>query len=246
MIDIFEHEQLDDLQNSYFIIQKKDGFKFGTDAVLLADFAKDCGENKILDLCSGTGIVGILLAAKTKASSIYGLEIQEDMWEMSCRSVKYNNLQNRIIPVCGDLKSCRSFFEPHSFGCVTCNPPYMKYNSAIKNIPVGKMISRHECMCNIDDVVNAAADMLKYHGNLYMVHRPSRLADIICAMRMYSIEPKSIRFVHSHFGKEPILVLIKGSYRGGPELKIIPPLYIYDENGNYTKELDIIYNRKEY
>lgn len=241
-VDIFEDEQLDDLQNSYYIIQKKEGFKFGTDAVLLADFAKECSRGNVLDLCSGTGIVPILLAAKTSAPRISCLEIQKDMWEMSCRSVEYNGLRERISPVCGDLKNCRSFFEPHSFNCVTCNPPYMKYNSAIKNIPEGKMIARHEYMCDINDVVKAAADMLVYRGSFCMVHRPMRLTDIICAMRENNIEPKCMRFVHSGFGKEPVLVLIRGAYRGGAELKILPPMYIHDENGKYTKELDIIYS----
>ncbi len=244
MVDILENEQLDDLQNRYFIIQKNDGFKFGTDAVLLADFAKSCNGKRILDLCAGTGIVGILLAAKTKAHEIYGLEIQEDMWEMSCRSVRYNNLEDRVKPICGDLKACKKFFKAHSFDCVTCNPPYMRLDTALKNIPHSKMVSRHEVLCDIEDVVKAAADMLKYHASLYMVHRPSRLADIFCAMREHSVEPKTLRFVHSHFDKEPVLVLIKGSYKGGPGMNIMPPLYIYDENGNYTEELDIIYNTK--
>lgn len=241
MNNLSENEVLDDLQNSYYIIQKNDGFKFGTDAVLLSDFAKDCGKNKILDLCSGTGIIPILLAAKTNAQEIYGLEIQEEMWEMSCRSVKYNKLEDRVKPVLGDLKNCKKLFTPHSFGAVTCNPPYMKSGSNVKNIPESIMISRHECMCDIEDVIKAAADMLTFKGSFYMVHRPSRIADIICAMRKFSVEPKLIRFVHPYEGKEPVLVLIKGTYHGGSDLKIMPPMYIYEKDGRYTEELDIIY-----
>ena len=166
------------------------------------------------------------------------------MWEMSCRSVEYNKLSERIKPVCGDLKNCKEIFTPHSFDAVTCNPPYMKSGANVKNIPESIMISRHECMCDIEDVIKAAADMLKFKGSFYMVHRPSRLADILCAMRKFLLEPKIIRFVHPYIGKEPVLVLVKGVYHGGNDLKIMNPMYIYDENGNYTQELDIIYNAK--
>jgi len=234
---ILDNEQLDDLNNSYFIIQKKDSFKFGTDAVLLADFAKK-SKGRILDLCSGTGIVPVLLAAKTSSNEIFGLEIQKDMWEMSVRSVEYNNLTDRITMVHGDLKE--RHFTPHSFDNVTCNPPYMKVGANVKCELDTKTVSRQEYLCNIDDVMRASADMLKFHGTLYMVHRPSRLADILIAMKKYSIEPKQIRLVHPSFGKEPVLVLIKGVYHGGEELRVMPPMFIY-ENGEYTDELKQIY-----
>ena len=142
------------------------------------------------------------------------------------------------------MENCKEIFTPHSFDAVTCNPPYMKSGSNVKNIPESIMISRHECMCNIEDVIKAAADMLIFKGSLYMVHRPSRIADIICAMRKFSIEPKLIRFVHPYDGKEPVLVLVKATYHGGSDLKIMPPMYIYEKDGKYTKELDIIYNGK--
>ncbi len=242
---ISENEVIDDLQNSYYIIQKRDGFKFGTDAVLLADFAKDCPRGKVLDLCSGTGIVPILLAAKTNLTDIFGLEIQNEMWEMACRSVSYNNLEGRVKMVCGDLKRCRDLFELHSFNSVTCNPPYMKMGANITNVPRSIMISRHEYMCDIEDVVCAAADMLRFHGSLYMVHRPSRLTDILYVMRKHEVEPKLIRFVYSACGKSPVLVLVKGSYKGGCDLKVLPPLVMHDENGNYSDEMNIIYGRKE-
>lgn len=236
---ILDNEQLDDLNNSYFIIQKKDSFKFGTDAVLLADFAKG-NRGRILDLCSGTGIVPILLAAKTKSNEIFGLEIQEDMWEMSLRSVSYNKLDDRVFMKHGDLKECKAHFNPHSFDTVTCNPPYMKVGKNVTCELDTKTVSRHELLCNIDDVVRASAEMLRFHGNLYMVHRPSRLADILISMKKYSIEPKQLRFVHPKFGKEPVLVLIKGTYHGGEELKVLPPMFIY-ENDEYTDELKEIY-----
>lgn len=241
---ILDNEQLDDLQNGYFILQKKDSFKFGTDAVLLSDFAKGCKKNSILDLCTGTAIVPILLLNKTDAKKIVGLEIQEDMCEMARRSVEYNNLGDRLQIICGDLKKCKTYFTPHSFDAVTCNPPYMKVDANVKNELDAKTVARHECLCNIFDVANAAADMLRFHGELYMVHRPSRLADIIFAMRQAHIEPKIIRFVHPTFGKAPVLVLIKGVYHGGQELQILPPMYIYGDDGEYTDELKEIYSVK--
>ncbi len=239
---ILDDELIDDLQNSYYILQKKNSFKFGTDAVLLADFAKDGAGARVLDLCTGTGIVAILLAAKTDAAEIYGIEIQEDMADMASRSVEYNNLTSRVKMVHGDLKEAEKYFKPHSFDTVTCNPPYMKLGKNIKNELSAKMIARHECLCTLDDVVRTAAGMLKYHGSFYMVHRPSRLIDIISTMRAHSLEPKVLRFVHPYAAKEPVMVLVKGVYQGGEELRILPPLNIYNECGEYCDELKQIYS----
>ena len=241
-----EGEALDDLQlNNLYIIQKQSGFKFGTDAVLLSDFAKTSKANKILDLCTGSGIIPLLLSAKTNAEVIKGLEIQEDIAEMARRSVLMNKLSDRVEIKTGDLKSCTEFFTPHSFDTVTINPPYMKADAHLKNITDSKTIARHEVMCTLADCVKACADMLKFHGNMFMIHRPKRLFDISEEMKKNGIEPKTIRFVHPSFGKEPTMVLIHGSYKGGAELKVLPPLYMYDESGSYTAEILKIYGREE-
>ena len=240
-----EGEALDDLQlNNLFIIQKQDGFKFGTDAVLLSDFAKGAKADKILDLCTGSGIIPLLLSAKTKASEIKGLEIQEHVSKMAQRSVLMNNLSDRVEILTGDLKNVTDFFTPHSFDTVTINPPYMKADAHLKNITDTKTIARHEVMCSLADCVKASANMLKFHGNFFMIHRPKRLFDISEEMKKNGIEPKTIRFVHPTFGKEPTMLLIHGSYKGGAELKVLPPLYMYDENGNYTDEILKIYGRE--
>lgn len=241
---LLENEALDDLQiNNLYIIQKKTGFKFGTDAVLLSDFAKDIKADKILDLCTGSGIIPLLLSAKTKASKICGLEIQEDISDMAKRSVIYNELCDRVFIQQGDLCDVKNYYEPHSFDTVTINPPYMKADSHIKNSIDSKTIARHEVLCTLSDCVKACADMLKFRGNLFMIHRPKRLIDIIEELRAKQIEPKCLRFVHSKAELEPSMVLIHGVYQGGSELKILPPLILQNEDGSETKELKKIYGK---
>lgn len=238
-----DNELLDDLQNGYYIIQRSDGFKFGIDAVLLADFAK-CRAKRAIDLCTGTGIIPILLAAKTKIAHIDGVEIQPEFAEMADRSVKYNNLQDRIFIHECDLKDAPSQFGKSSYDLVTVNPPYMKAGSGEVNAGDSKSIARHEILCSLDDVVRVSSELLLPQGKFFMVHRPLRLVDIFCSMRKYKIEPKKIRYVAPKQDKEPNLVLIYGLKSGNPELKTLPTLYVYDEYGNYSKEIDEIYGRR--
>lgn len=241
---ILDNEALDDLQlEGLMLIQKKDGFKFGIDAVLLSDFAKDAPSKCTLDLCTGTGIVPLLLSAKTKTAKIYGLEIQQDIADMAKRSVEYNKLSERVEIKCGDLKEAHKIYHKGSFDKITCNPPYMKNNSALKNTTDTKTISRHEIMCTLEDVISASAALLCSKGRFFMVHRPSRLADIMYLMRKYRLEPKRLRLIAPSMGKAPNLLLIEGMKDGGAELKCEPTLYIYDSNGNYSEEINKIYNR---
>lgn len=241
---LIENEALDDLQiNNLYIIQKKTGFKFGTDAVLLSDFAKGIKADKILDLCTGSGIIPLLLSAKTKASRICGLEIQAEICDMAKRSVEYNGLSDRVFIQQGDLCDVKSYFKPHLFDAVTINPPYMKADSNIKNNIDSKTVARHEVLCTLSDCVKACADMLRFHGNLFMIHRPKRLIDIIEELRANRIEPKCLRFVHSKAELEPSMVLIHGVYQGGSELKILPPLILQNEDGSETDELKKIYGK---
>ena len=241
---IYSDEQLDDLQlNNLFLIQKKSGFRFGVDAVLLSDFAKNTASKQTLDLCTGTGIVPILLSAKTKTPKICGLEIQPDVADMAKRSVEYNSISERVQITQGDLKDAVSIYGKRSFDKITCNPPYVKNNSAIKNETDTITISRHEVLCDLEDVIRVSAQLLIPKGRFYMVHRPSRLADIMCLMRQYKIEPKKLRFVAPRKGKEPNLLLVEGMFGGGEELKLMEQLYIFDENGDYSEEVNKIYNR---
>lgn len=238
-------ECLDDLQNGLFIIQKQNGFKFGIDAVLLSDFAKDTRSKNTLDLCTGTGIVPLLLSVKTDTPRICGLEIQSEIAQMAKRSVEYNKIGKRVEIVEGDLKNAVEIYGRCSFDKITCNPPYMKKGTAVRNEIDTKSISRHEVMCTLDDIMRVSRELLVSKGRLFMIHRPSRLADILCAMRKYRIEPKRIRFIHPEVNKAPNLVLAEGMKDGGEELKFLPPLYVYNEDGTYTEEIDIIYGRNK-
>lgn len=238
-------EQLDDLQiGGLFIIQKKNGFRFGVDAVLLSDFAKGGASKRTLDLCTGTGIVALLLSAKTRTPKICALEIQHDIADMARRSVEYNSLSERIEITEGDLKNAVKIYGKRSFDKITCNPPYIKSDSAIKNESDSVAVSRHELLCTLEDVIKASSELLIPKGRFYMVHRPSRLADIFCLMRRYKLEPKRLRLVAPRPGQAPNLALIEGMYCGGEELRVMNELYIFDENGNYSEETDRIYGRQ--
>lgn len=236
-------ECLDDLQNGLFIIQKQNGFKFGVDAVLLSDFAKDARSANTLDLCSGTGIVPLLLAAKTKTKNIYGLEIQTDVAEMAQRSVEYNDLGERVYITQGDLKNAPEIYGKGRFDKITCNPPYMKCGRGAQNDTDTMSVSRHEVLCTLDDILRVSAQLLVPKGRIFMVHRPMRLADIMCTMRKYRIEPKRLRFVHPSYNKAPNMLLVEGMLQGGDELKLMPPLYVYNEDGTYSEEINKIYGR---
>ena len=237
-------ENVDDLQlKGLYLIQKKDGFKFGIDAVLLSDFAQVKKKHRVMDLCTGTGIVPFLIYGKYEPQSIYVLEIQPDMTEMAERSVKLNSLDNNIKFINGDLKDIDSLKKLDRFDVVTVNPPYKLNNSWILN-PLDKLaIARHEVLCNLEDVIAASRVLLKDNGRMFIVHRPERLADIFTLMRKYKIEPKRVKMVHPKMGKAPNIVLVEGQRDGGAYLKWEAPLYVYDENGKYTKEIDQIYGR---
>ncbi|MDD6215095.1 MAG: tRNA1(Val) (adenine(37)-N6)-methyltransferase [Firmicutes bacterium] len=241
---IREDESIEDLQLGQLkIIQKKNGFRFGVDAVLLANYAKDIRSAKTLDLCTGNAIVPVLMSHKTQTPLICGIEIQKEVFSMAERTVRLNGLSKRVRLNCGDINDAEKFYKKREFDVITCNPPYIPCGTAVKNDLDTKVIARHEVLCSLEDVIRVSAKLLKQQGHLVMVHRPSRLADIIYLMRCYEIEPKRVRFVHNKIGTEPTLILIDGMYKGGKELRIAPPLYLFDENGEETEELKRIYER---
>jgi len=211
--------------------------------VLLANFAKVKNKHTVIDLCSGTGIIPFILAGKTEAKSITGLEIQEDMVEMAHRSIKINSLEDRVGFVHGDLKDIELLKSFQKADVVTVNPPYKLKNSGILNPKDKNAIARHEVLCTLEDVIAASRILLKDNGRLFMVHRPERLADILCTMRKYKIEPKTIRMVHPNTKKAPNIVLVEGQRDGGAYLKFEPPLYVYKDEGGYSEEIDEIYGR---
>ncbi len=242
-MELKENERIDDLQfKGLKIIQNKNGFCFGIDAVLLSDFAKGIKPKAtVVDFCTGTGIIPILLSGKTAANKIYGIEIQEDVAEMAHRSVEMNELQEKIEIVNRDLNNIKDIICAGSVDAVTVNPPYKKRGSGIINEKDTKTISRHEISCTLEDIIKESARILKSGGSMYMIHKSERLVDALCSMRKEKIEPKRIRFIHPSIGQAPNLVLIEGVRSGGNFLKIENPLYVYDTEGNYTEEIKKIY-----
>jgi tRNA1Val (adenine37-N6)-methyltransferase len=236
-------ESLNDLQNGYMLIQKDDGFKFGVDAVLLADFADVKNKDKVVEMGTGTGIIPILLCAKKQAENVTALEIQEDMAEMAQRSMKYNKLEERVKVLHMDMKEAPEKLGKALYDCAVTNPPYVRKEGGIPNPQETKAIARFELACTLREVVATAKALLRPAGKLFMVHRADRLVDILYEMRVQGLEPKRLRFVHSSVGKRPHLILIEGARGGRPELRLMDPLYIYDEKGQYTKEIDDIYGR---
>lgn len=235
-------ERLDDLQrNQYKIIQNPSKFCFGMDAVLLSGFAKIKPEERALDLGTGTGIIPILLEGKSQGKHFSALEIQEESAEMAKRSVKLNQLQDKIDIVIGDIKEASKIFGMASFDVVTTNPPYMNDNHGLKNPDLPKAIARHEILCNLEDVIREGAKVLKENGRFYMVHRPFRLVEIINFLTKYKLEPKRMKLVHPYIDKEPNMVLIEAVKGGKSMVKIEPPLIVYKEPNVYTQEIYEIY-----
>ena len=238
-------ERLDDLQiNGYEIIQHPGKFCFGMDAVLLANFAcvkqKECA----LDLGTGTGIIPILLTAKTEGMHFTGLEIQEESADMARRSVVHNHLEEKVDIVTGDIKEAAELFGPASFDVITTNPPYMIGHHGIENPSDAKAIARHEVLCDLNDILRERARILKPRGRFYMVHRPFRLAEILSKMIQVRIEPKRMRMVHPFVHKEPNMVLIEGMRGANSRMRVEPPLIVYKEQGVYSEELLLEYAMK--
>ncbi|MBD7913905.1 tRNA1(Val) (adenine(37)-N6)-methyltransferase [Clostridium sp. Sa3CUN1] len=245
-INLLEDESIDDLQlDNLLLIQKKQGFRFGVDAVLLSNFANVKNRHRVIDLCTGTGIVPFLIYGKYKPKEIIGVEIQEDMVEMANRSSKYNEVENIVKFINADLKDTGFLKSLGTFDVLTVNPPYKLNNSGILNPDDKLAIARHEILCNLEDVIRASRRLLKDNGRMYIVHRPERLIDIFELMRKYKIEPKRVQMIHPKVNKAPNIVLVEGQRDGGAYLKWEAPLYVYNEDGTYTKEINKIYGREE-
>lgn len=237
--------RIDDLGiNNLKILQNPEYFCFGVDAVLLSDFAKSMRNNcNVLDIGTGNGIIPLLLSAKCNCKHITGLEIQTNLANLAKENVTFNNLNDKISIVNDDIKNAKNIFKPNTFDVVISNPPYKKQNSGIVNDNKYIQIAKHEVLCTLEDIISQCQYLLNDKGQLYMVHRPDRLVDIFTLMRKYKIEPKLLRYVHSKQDQPPVLVLIKGVINAKPFLKTLSPLIIYDNNGNYTQEINMIYGK---
>lgn len=237
-----ENERIDDLErNGYRIIQDPERFCFGMDAVLLSGFARVKDGASVLDLGTGTGIIPILLEAKTGAAHLTGLEIQPDSADMARRSVALNGLEDKIDIVTGDIKEAGSLFDAASFDVITCNPPYMIGKHGIANPQDAKAIARHEILCTLEDVISQTARLLKPGGNFYLVHRPFRLAEIMVFLSKYKLEPKRMQLVYPYVDKEPNMVLLEANRGGRPRMTVEKPLIVYQKPGVYMPEIYDIY-----
>lgn len=245
-IPIKENERIDDLQyKDLKIIQETDGFCFGIDSILLSDFAKNIKKNsKVADLGTGTGIIGLLLCKKTNLAEMTGIEIQEDVANMAERSIKLNNLEEKFRIINSNINEIfsKKLLEKNVFDVVVMNPPYKEVGTGEINENEKKLISRHEIKANLSDFIKTASGLLKDKGELYIVHKPERMPDIIQKLRENKIEPKELRVVYSNKNSEASLILIKAVKGGKKFLKIDRPLYIYNESGQYSDEIKKIYN----
>lgn len=241
-VTLKENERIDDLnRNNLKIIQDPGRFCFGMDAVLLTGFVKVKEGAKVLDMGTGTGIIPILISAKTAASHITALEIQEESADMATRSILLNDLQDKIDVVNGDIKEAAEIFGKASFDAVTCNPPYMIGQHGLRNPDSAMAIARHEVLCTFDDVAKNAAAVLKPGGKFFLVHRPFRLAEIFATLMKYKLEPKRMQLVYPYVDKEPNMVLIEAVKSGKSRLTVEKPLIIYKESGVYTDDIYDIY-----
>ena len=235
---IKDYERIDDLQlKGLRIIQDPKRFCFGIDAVLLSDYVKVKKGGRVLDLCTGSGIIPILLSAKSEASNISAIEIQKESVEMARRSVLLNDLQDKIDIFEGDINDYDSFIPRSSIDVVTCNPPYMIGGHGLTNDADYKTMARHEISCTLEDVIRVSAEVLKPAGELFMIHRPFRLSEIMCKLTEYGLEPKRMRLVHPYADKEPNMVLIMAKRGAKPRLTVEKPLIVYSKPGVYTEEI---------
>lgn len=249
-MEIRKNERIDDLGiNDLKIIQNKEYFCFGTDSVLLANFVKsENSNNVILDLCSGSGVIPIILSAKKKYKKIFGVELQSEMYDLFDRNIKINNLEDSIISInenVKDIKDIRkkitSIMEKDKIDIITCNPPYKEIGTGLTTNHDVKTIAKCEVMCNLEDIFITSSKLLGKGGKLYLVHKPERLSDLIYFGRKYNLEAKEIRFVYPKINKKPSIVLISYRKDGGNETKVLEPLIEYNDDMSFTDEIYRIY-----
>lgn len=237
-------ERIDDLElKGLKIIQNPDWFCFGIDAVLLSGFSRVKTGDRVVDLGCGTGIIPLLLYGKYNPLEIHGVEIQKDVANMARRSIELNSLEEKIKIYEGDIKDCFNEIGINKYDVVVSNPPYQKYNCGLISPQDKKAISRHEILIKLDELIFSASRLSKGGGRFYLIHRPERLNDIILSLSKNKFTPKRIRFVHPYVNKKPTMVLIEAVKGGGEFLNIEEPLYVYNEDGSYTEEINRIYGR---
>lgn len=244
VVNLKEDERLDYLlAEKLRIIQSPSVFAFSLDAVLLARFVYvPIQRGNLIDLCSGNGVIPLFLSARTKGK-ITGVELQERLFDMAVRSIRYNGLEERIHMVHGNIKDMPKQLGYGKYDVVTCNPPYFPTpESGVINLNEHLAIARHEIHCTLEDALKVSSDLVRQGGKVAFVHRPGRLTDMLSLMRKYRLEPKRIQLVHPKEGKEANTLLVEAIKDGSPDLKILPPIIVYNEKNEYTKEIrEILY-----
>lgn len=252
-LELKDNERIDDLElNGLKIIQNKEYFCFGMDSILLANFVEsNNSKNIIIDFCSGSGVIPIIISAKKKYKEIVGIELQNEMFDLLERNVYLNGLNDKIIPIQCDIKDVKALkkgiltrYNRDNVDIIVCNPPYKKIGTGVQNENTVKYIARHEEKCSLEDIFSSASRLLRSRGKLYLVHKPDRLVDLLAEARKYNLEPKKIRFVHPRFKKNASIVLIEYIKDSGSELSVQNPLIEYDDDGKYTDEIYSIYGKK--
>lgn len=238
-------ERIDDLGiKNLKIIQNKNYFCFGTDSVLLANFVEsNSSKNVILELCSGAGVIPLIMSAKKKYSKIFGVELQDEMFDLFKRNVEYNKLEEKITPIKENIKNVGNIkkYLSKEVDVIVVNPPYKQMGTGILHEKDVKNIARHEIECTLEDVFESSLKLLKHKGKLYIVHKPERLADLLVIARKYKFEPKKIQFIYPRIDLKPSIVLIEYTKDGGNELKILEPLIEYNSDNTYTEQFLKIY-----
>ncbi len=242
-----DNERLDDLQcNGYKLLQNTACFCFGIDAVLLSSFTQVEENNMLLDMCTGNGVIPILIKGKNPEKKVHytGIEIQEISYILANKNIVLNGLTQDIHIIKGNVNNLKELVGNTLYDVVTCNPPYMNENHGIINPQSAKAIARHELLCTLEDIIREASKHLKVKGHLYMVHRPRRLVELFLLMEQYHLEPKVIRMVHPYVDKDANMVLIEAVKCGNRQLQTLPPLIVYNRDGSYTNDLLQMYNEK--
>lgn len=245
-VPLYGQERIDDLlTDGLGIIQSREVFSFSMDAVLLSRFASVPKYGKVLDMCTGNGVIPLLLTTTTKAQ-IEGIEIQPRLADMARRSVQMNELEDQIQIREGDLRQLVTETGHGYYDVITVNPPYMPVTSGDVKLNHHQAIARHEIECTLEEVIFSAMQLLKAGGKLFMVHRPQRIGEIITLLCKHRLEPKRIRFIHPRIDSESNMVLIEALKDGKPDVRILPPLIVYKEDGKYGDEfMDIYYSEKK-
>lgn len=246
-----ENERIDDLNlDGLKLIQNKEYFCFGTDSVLLANFVNSSRMSNIIDFCSGSGVISLIISKKKEFNKIFSVELQNEMYDLLDKNVKLNNLEELIFPIKSDIKDVKNirknvleYSQNGTVDIIVCNPPYKAVGSGIKNQDSVKYIARHEVLCNLEDIFSSSSKLLNTKGRLYIVHKPERLADLISIAREYRLEPKKVRFVQPNINLKPSIVLVEYVKDGKNEITVEKNLIEYELNGEYTQEFLSIYKK---